>query len=177
MKKIAMATLLALGAVSAAQAQYYGELAYVDAKVKENDIKLSPSMVRAIVGYELSPNVAIEGMVGFGASSSKVTLEDDQGNLLAGKVEISQAAGVYIKPKFKVAEGLELFTRLGMTHGSLKGSAGGLTEKSSTTKFSYGVGASYQISPQMSINADYMHYTKKEGTAITGFAVGVGYKF
>ena len=69
MKKIALASVLALVAIGA-QAQTYGEIGYTSMTFKEtkdgNAIKVSPSAIRGILGYELNPNLALEGMAAFG---------------------------------------------------------------------------------------------------------------
>jgi hypothetical protein len=68
MKKVVAATLLAFGAMSGAQAQYYGELAYLSTTVKasEAEFKAKLNAVRATLGYEVNPNIAVEGMFATG---------------------------------------------------------------------------------------------------------------
>jgi outer membrane autotransporter protein len=176
MKKIVATTLIALGALSTAQAQYYGELAYMSTTVKEAEtgFKVKPNALRATLGYEVNPNVAVETMIAVGAGSKKITDEDGT----VGRFRVSNSVGVYVKPKFQISEDVEIFARLGVTRASIKATwDDGDSGKSSTTKFSYGVGTSYHITPKVSVNADYMHYTKNEGVTSRGFAIGVGYKF
>ena len=164
------------GALSSAQAQYYGELAYLSTTVKESEtgFKATPSALRATLGYEVNPNVAVETMIAVGAGSKRIIDEDG----IAGRLKVSNSIGVYVKPKLQISKDLEIFARLGFTRASLKATwDDGDSGKTSTTKFSYGVGTSYQVTPKVSINADYMHYTKNEGVTSRGFAIGVGYKF
>jgi len=176
MKKVVAATLLAFGAMSVAQAQYYGELAYLSTTVKasETGFKAKPNAVRATLGYEVNPNIAVEGMFATGFGSKKVTDEDG----IDGRLKVSNSFGVYVKPKFQPSEDWEIFARFGVTRATIKASwDDGDSGKSTATKFSYGIGASYRITPKVSIGADYMHYTKNEGVTSRGFAIGLGYKF
>lgn len=176
MKKIAIAALITLGALSSAQAQYFGELAFVGTTIKEDKAgpKFTPNALRATLGYELNPQIAIETMVAVGAGSKKIT--DDKG--INGRFKISNSLGVFVKPKVQISQDLEVFARLGVHRASLKATwDDGDSNDFSATAFSYGVGTSYQVTSTMSINADYMHYGKKEGVTYRGFAIGVGYKF
>ena len=43
--------------------------------------------------------------------------------------------------------------------------------------FSYGLGAKFNFSTNLSVGADYMRYFNKEDTKIDGWTVSVGYRF
>ena len=77
MIKLVIASVLTLAAFSAS-AQMYGEVGYTSVKLEENsygdNYKSSPSAVRGVLGFEINPNLAIEGMVGLGLGDDKVTL-------------------------------------------------------------------------------------------------------
>ena len=178
MKKIVTATLLALGAMSAAQAQYYGELAYLGTTLKESseNYKTKPNALRLIAGYNLMENLSIEGMVAFGTNSAKD--KNDEG-LNGNATKVNNMVGLYIKPHVNVSKDLTVFARAGIARTALKGTQteGSEPWKMKATKFSYGAGISYAVTPVVSINADYMHYFKKDGATLRGFTVGLGYKF
>jgi ABC-type transporter MlaC component len=77
MKNIIFVPVIAF-ACFAAQAQTYGELAYSATTVKENangsSLKATPSVLRGIVGYEINPYLAVEGMASFGLIDSAITV-------------------------------------------------------------------------------------------------------
>ena len=179
MKTLAIASAIALSAIGS-QAQTYGEIGYTATTAKSNvdgdGIKASPSAIRGILGYELNPNLAIEGMVAFGMSDATVKVN---GQSVPGvKMEIDNAVGVYIKPKTKLNDNVEIFARAGFARvkGTLSAVGFG-TETNSENSFSYGAGLSYAINPATALNVDYMQYLSKDGFKVNGFTFGVGFKF
>ena len=176
MKKIAVATVIALGALSSAQAQYYGELGYLTSTYKESaeNYKSKPNAIRLIGGYNIMENLAVEGMIAFGTNNAK----DKTDSGLTGDVtKIKNMVGLYIKPNVDVSSNVNLFARIGYARTSYTGTDGDDPWKANISKLSYGIGASYAITPKISLNGDYMHYFKKEGVTSRGFTVGMGYKF
>lgn len=179
MKKFAIASAVALAAIGA-QAQTYGEIGYTATTAKTNvdgdGIKASPSAIRGIFGYELNPNLAIEGMVAFGMSDATVKFN---GQSVPGvKMEIDNAIGLYIKPKTKLNDSVEVFARAGFARVKGTVSATGYgSETDSENSFSYGAGMSYAINPTTALNVDYMQYLNKDGFKVNGFTFGIGFKF
>ena len=177
MKKIALASVIALASIGA-QAQMYGEVGYTATTAKKNvngnGIKASPSALRGILGYELNPNLAVEGMVAFGMSDATVKVNGVSATGV--KLGIDNAVGLYLKPKTKLNDQVELFGRVGFVKGKIS-VAGFSSETDSESSFSYGAGFSYAINPTTSLNADYMQYLSKNGFKVNGFTFGVGFKF
>ncbi len=94
------------------------------------------------------------------------------------KLEIDNAIGLYLKPKTKLNDNVEIFGRVGIARVSGSVTATGFgTESGSDNSFSYGAGLSYAINPSTSLTADYMSYLNKDGAKINGFTFGVGFKF
>lgn len=179
MKKLLIASALAMAAVGA-HAQTYGEVGYTTTTAKQNfdgdGIKASPAAIRGIFGYELNPNLAVEGMVAFGMSDATIKLNGQ--SISGAKMEIDNAIGIYIKPKTKLNDSVEVFARAGMAR--VKGTvsvAGFGSETDSANSFSYGAGLSYAINPKTALNVDYMQYLSKDGFKVNGFTFGVGFKF
>lgn len=178
MKKFAITAAIALASV-AAQAQIYGEVGYTAITAKnatDGEVgKASPSALRGFLGYELNPNLAVEGMAAFGMSDATVKFNGVAGD---EKLEIDNAVGLYLKPKLKLNDDVEIFGRVGFA--SVKYTLSGPSFASETYRdsgFSYGAGLSYAINPSTSLNADYMQYFSKDGIKVNGFTVGVGFKF
>lgn len=175
MKKLAIATAVLVATVGA-QAQTYGEIGYASITAKGEDagssVKSSPVAVRGIWGHELNPNLAVEGMVAFGVSDAAVKVNG--GSVTGEKMKISNAVGIYIKPKTKLKDSLEIFARAGYARVNGTTSAVGLGSESS---FSYGAGMSYAISPKTALTVDYMQYLNKDGQKVNGVTFGIGIMF
>lgn len=178
MKKIILvsATLLAC---AAAQAQTYVELAYTATTVEIDrrgfNIETKPSALRGIVGYEFNPNLAVEGMVAFGVGTSSITANGQ--SVADANFKINSALGLYLKPKIKLNNEIEIFGRLGFASTKSTVSDTADTSTGSWSSFSYGAGVSYAITPKISLNADYMQYLNEDKETVNGFNFGVGYKF
>lgn len=169
----ATTSLLSIGA----QAQgLYGEIGYNQLTFKEENrgfgAKVEPSAIRGIVGYEINPNLAVEGHLGIG-------LNDDTTRIggVSVKGEVDNVVGAFIKPKVKLGETVELFGRAGVASTKVSASSGGLSASDRGTSFAYGAGASFALTPQLSLNADYMNYYDRKGIKVDGVTVGVGFKF
>ena len=178
MKKIisiAAACLVMAGAAHAQQAKapLYGEIGYTQLKYSAPGFPdAKPGMLRGIIGYDLHPNIALEGMLGFG-------VKDDSFNIMGVdlNVKAQHAYGVFVKPKINPTKELELFARVGYTRFKTKVSVLGVSGSSSEGDFSYGAGLNYNITPTTHIGVDYINYYKKDGAKIDGLTVGVGFRF
>ena len=176
MKKITLIAAAALLAAGAAQAQsqatnaVYGELGYTFAKIKDESVNVTakPGMIRGIVGWDLHPNVAIEGLFAAGVSDDTV-----QGV----KVKATRTYGFYVVPKYNVTPEVEIFGRLGYADSKIKASAGNISASSSDSSFSWGLGAKYNFNKQVYGALDYMSYYDKDSTKATGVTLSVGYRF
>lgn len=154
-------TLLAAGA----QAQsMYGEVGYTGLDYKEPGLKVSPSMARGIVGYEFTPNIAMEGMVGLGSGSDSAS---------GTTLKLKNTVGVFGKVQAPVTDALKVYGRLGVARTSLQ--ANGVSD--SDTGLAYGVGMTYDLSKTTYLNADYTKYHDRDDQKLEGVTVGVGFRF
>ncbi len=179
MKKLAIAAAVLVATIGA-QAQTYVEIGYVGTTAKGKDdgdsFKSSPAAFRGILGHELNPNLAIEGMLAVGVGDANVKLNGER--LPNVKYEIDNAVGLYLKPKTKLNDNVEIFARAGFARARATATAVGVTSVgNSESSFSYGAGMSYAISPKTALNVDYMQYLNKDGFKVNGFTFGVGFKF
>jgi opacity protein-like surface antigen len=179
MKLIAIAAasaFLMLGTAHAQQASspLYGELGYTFLKVKGDDgSKASPHALRGIIGYELHPVVAIEGMAAIG--TRKDSFNDGVEDV---SVKVKHAFGVFAKPKFSPTNELELFGRLGWVKTKFEASCpSGTCEGGSDSDFAYGLGLNYRFTPKLHVGIDYMRYLSKDGVKIDGVTLSVGSRF
>ena len=159
---------LVLGASSVQAQSLYGEVAY-----QTLDVGLSsdPAIIRGTIGSEINPNVAVEAMLGFGATDGKETISG-----IPVKLKIDNMWGVFVKPKMKLGDAFEVYGRLGYAgfKATASASAFGYTasESADGSDFAYGVGLTYMVTPKLSISADFMKYDD-----LDGIALGVGFKF
>ncbi|MDH4479259.1 MAG: outer membrane beta-barrel protein [Rhodoferax sp.] len=178
MKKLFLASVLVLTAVSAS-AQMYGQVGVTFVKYEPTvlGVKLSSSSnaIRGVLGYEVNENLALEGLAAVGMGDSDFEVAGVK--IPGAKFKVDSVVGLYAKPKFKFSPELEGFVRAGFARSQGTVSAGGLSESSSESGFSYGVGASYALSQKTSLNFDYMSYLNKNESQATGFTFGIGYKF
>lgn len=145
MKAIAIAAAAAsmlLGVAAHAQqspatSPLYGELGYSWTQIHGNGFNATPGAVRGIVGYNLHPNLAVEGMVEGGTGH-------DADNGVSAKLRSSY--GVFAKPKYVIGN-TELFARVGWARTSLNLSTGNM----SSNNFAYGVGVKYNVTPRVNM--------------------------
>lgn len=172
-KSVAITAGLLAG--SAAQAQtVYGEVGYMSTDFSDsvNRIGLSakPNAVRGLVGYEISPMLAFEGMLALGAGSDTLRV----GGVRSGLgLKIDNMVGAFVKPKLPVGDVFEMFGRAGYV--STKLSLDGESDREGS--LAYGLGGSFRMTPSLSFSVDYMIYHKKDDAKIDGYSVGLSYRF
>jgi opacity protein-like surface antigen len=125
------------------------------------------------VGQNLSDNLAVEAVYSSGMSDS--TYSSTSTGALTYRNRGSY--GLYVKPKAKINNDLEVFGRAGFfrSNGTLKSSSA--SADNSDDAFSYGLGVSYNISKTVYTNLDYTNFYNKDSTNINGFGLSVGFKF
>jgi len=178
---IATLSLLALASTHA-NSQTYMEVGYTSANYDETfvysgrsyDAGASPTAIRGIYGYELNPNFSLEGLLAQGLSSSNISIS---GISTPVELKINSMYGLYAKPKFQVAPNWEAFARIGYAHIKGTVSSQSASNSDSGNSFSYGIGMSYAINKQLSVNLDAMSYYDKNSMTVTGTTIGIGYKF
>jgi outer membrane autotransporter protein len=141
----------------------YGELGYSWTQIHGNGFKATPGAVRGIIGYDLNPNVAVEGMLEGGT-------RDATDNGVTAKLQSSY--GLFVKPKYDFGN-TEVFARAGWARTNLDLSTGNV----SSNDFAYGVGAKYNVTPRMNVGLDYTRLADKNGVKVDGVTLGLGYHF
>ena len=150
---------------TAAQAQnMYGEVGYTGLDYKASGLKASPGMVRGLIGYEITPQLAVEGMVGLNAKSDTVS---------GSTLKLDNTIGVFGKAQLPVSDAFKLYGRVGVARTSLK--LGGVSDTS--TGLAYGAGATYDLSKTTYLNLDYTRYQDKDSKTLGGITAGVGFRF
>ena len=165
-------------AAGVAQAQVKSPL-YVEGNItsinvtRDDGVKFKPLIATAIVGYDLHPNLAVEGMLGVNASKSTVTVAGNSETL-----KFDTSYGAFLKPRYAIDNQFEVFARLGyLSSGSKTTFSDGSSVSGRDSDFAYGLGGNYNIDKNLYATLGYMVYYKKDGIKVDGFNVGVGYRF
>jgi opacity protein-like surface antigen len=175
---LAVAALLVLGTASAQnQTPWYGELGYSWMKIDAGGTSGRPAALRGVIGYNMHPLFALEGMLAGGLTDDdkSVTVGGTQQN---ANFELKQMYGLFIKPKY-VTGGLELFGRLGYAHTKVRVFSSTLNANTtqSDDDVSYGLGVNYNFNPRMYVGLDWMRYSDQSGHKVDGMTLGFGYRF
>lgn len=171
MKLISKTAAIAAMALAAAgaQAQLYGELGYSALDVKGSGISVNLGALTGTVGYDLHPNLAVEGMLAFGVNDDKVN---------GAKVELEHSYGLFAKPRIMLSPNFELFGRLGYVESKLKASAPGYRSLADTDgDWAYGLGGNYYFDRNSYLSANYLRFYDKDNVKGDGFTIGVGMRF
>ena len=164
----------------------YGMLNQLNENVKVGAVSFANSeyllhTVMAQVGYKYNEYIGIEGRYWYGVSD----LTQTQSGVDVDKTGTYMAMGIYLKPSYPIMDGLDIYGLLGYSAVTLDMDDG---SKWDTDGISFGVGASYDITEDISLFADYLvvAYTDAfdtetvPGTAdinVNTINVGVSYKF
>lgn len=172
-----LASLVLLAVAGAASAQgagkdFYAEGGLGPTKVSGSGLSATPTMARLTLGKNINPNLAVEGTYAFTASKDSVVYNN-------ANTDVSVSGyGVYLKPKFAVANGTDVFARIGYTSAKLTASSGRVSVDSDRqNSLSYGVGMQTVVNKDWHVQADYMIFSKKDGVTAKGLGVSAGYRF
>ena len=151
----------------------YAELGYAYVPFRDTGYDLGSFGVGlARFGVGVHKNIAIEGMAGTGISDASFYY----GRTLIN-TKVNSLYGVYLKPKFQVADSAELFARVGYAHVNVTASYGYGTYTAWGGSLSYGLGAQVSFTKTVYGALDWMSYYDKSGTTGKGPSVSVGVKF
>jgi opacity protein-like surface antigen len=168
---------------SAAQAQdmkgFYVGAGYSALTIEANKDFTMPALM-AHAGYQLTPNVAVEARLGTGAGDDSAKYNDggvaivekwEVKNYFAALAKVSLPLGEYVS-----AYGFGGFNRLSVENsavGSYMGYSASASVEASDTSLTYGVGASVNVTKQLSLNAEYQVMFDD----VDSMGVSVSYKF
>jgi opacity protein-like surface antigen len=174
---VAIASSSAMAQSNSKNESMYVELGYLNATYSDTYSNTTYAWTgigayRLVLGVDLADSLAVEGMYASGISDGSLTISKT--NTTIG---LNPSFGLYIKPKLNLNDSAALFARAGFfnTKGTLTYS--GYSVQDNNTSFSYGLGASFNINKNISLNGDYMVYYNSTSTPFNGMTVGIGYRF
>lgn len=189
---LAVTTLLALSPVRAQEApsRLYAELGYTEFHFETRDpnlrAKFSPALGSGTLGYQLMPNMAVEGMLGYSKALARVTVTANGATVPNNaRARIRDTVGVFLKPSFAVHDHVDLFARVGWVQHTLIVMVPGASAKQSDESLAYGVGANVNLTKATYLQASWMSYYRKnrtgpsgtERTKLDGVSVAYGLRF
>lgn len=139
---------------------------YVGGKVDRVNLSASglPSIqylgARAVAGYQVHPQIAVEGHLGTGISDT--TIEGQT-------TRLGQYAGVDVVTSYPINANLAVTGRLGV--GSIQ--IDGITERD----VRFGVGSDYRVHRNTTVGVNYEQWFSKEGVRVTSLNAGVKVSF
>lgn len=159
---LAAASVAALAALpAAAQAQdttkagAYVNLGYGRVNA-EGDINLNTLAGRA--GYRFNDYMGVEGELGFGVGSDKVT---ESG--ITAKAKIKHHAAVYGVGFLPVGPNTDILARVGYGTTKVKASALGVSESDSNESWNYGIGAQHHFDGVNGVRVDWTRSDFNDG--------------
>jgi opacity protein-like surface antigen len=182
-KRLATAAGAALLLLGSAQAQMpqltksalYGELGYTFLKIDAFGTSLRPDAIRGILGYDVHPYFAIEGMAASGVN------DDDKGIAIGGvpasvQAKVDYMYGIWAKPKYTYNQA-EFFGRFGWANTKAEISRTGFpgTASESQDDFAWGLGVNYRFTPNAYAGIDWMRYSNQGDARVDGITLSVGW--
>jgi len=152
---------------------FYGEIGYAYVPFNSAGYNLGSFGIGLIRGgINIHKNFSAEALIGVGITDASFYV----GSTLI-TTKINNMYGFYAKPKFQVADNVELFGRVGYTNVDVTASSryGGVTGNSGS--LSYGLGAQVDFNKSVYGQLDWMSYYGKNGDTGRGPSISVGVKF
>jgi len=122
-------------------------------------------------GYKFNSYVAVEGRYWFGLSSS-----NDLGwrNDIPSDITIDEW-GIYVKPMYPVTDAFDIYALLGYASADLTYdlASGGSLTSDSVDGFSWGLGAEYAFTDNLSMFIDYTSIVNEEEAIVAGDALDI----
>jgi OmpA-OmpF porin, OOP family len=169
-KIIAATLLISAGLMSApamAAGPFYGGVSIGQSKFNDACNGVSGAGVRCsdsdtgykiLGGYQINPNVAVEATF---ADLGQAKASDNFGNFISQK---GSGFGVGVVGTLPLANNFSLLGRLGFTRGEIKTSSNvGSVPNVSSTELSFGVGASYAVTPTVEIRGEWEQFKIEDG--------------
>lgn len=159
-----VAASIASASISASAAELYagGNFAVLDS----NEVTLNAIYGR--FGALFNENLSAEARIGLGVG------DDNVGGV---KVELDNFYGAYVRGGIPVGEVFYPYAIVGYTKGKISASGPFGSGSFSDSDFSFGVGADFNVSDLLKINAEYLSYVDSDDVELTGFSVGVSFSF
>ncbi len=175
---IALTALGAHAQTAQSATPFYGSIGYeaidITARGSNGTARTQPGMLLGTIGYQLHPNLAVEGVLGGTVRKDDVKLNGFNTGI-DGSVD--SAYGVFVKPSLNLTDRLSVFGRVGYVHTKTSLSAGNVSVSDSSEDVAYGLGASYDLTATSYVQAGWTQYRDRKGVEADGWGVSYGLRF
>jgi outer membrane immunogenic protein len=163
----AILTLVSTTGHAETSGKLYGGLGYNT--LGDDDFNLGTIIGR--IGYDITPNFAVEAEAGFGITEEKLNV----GFGATAKAKVDSSFGAFVVGKYPASDKFEVFGRLGYTTTKIGVDTNFGNGSGDIDSFAVGVGGQYMIDDKNGIRADYLRLTEDEGA--NSFSVSYVRKF
>ncbi len=150
----------------------------------QTDLEYDAVMLQA--GYEYNPYIAFEMRYWVALSDASYSLDSNFAipDPLPGSYSDFDAFGFYIKPMYPVSEQFSVYALAGIAGVYVDGEPG--WDLLNESDFSWGLGASFDLTPQFTLFVDYVqlfddtldyYYGSTQDTAVDTINFGVSFRF
>jgi len=144
----------------------YSQLRYSDNGTTEN---FKPKAIILKGGYSFHKNFAIEASVGMGITND----QKDVTGYENAKVNLDYLASAHLKTILPMSKKLDVNLLLGVSYIGLSTKSDNFSNDGADDSISYGMGFDYEITENISVEANAMHYFDN----IRAVELGLIYKF
>lgn len=155
----AAAFSLAVPALAHADAAWYADVGYTNVSVDEVDANLG--VIQGRVGAMFTPNVGVEGELGFGVGEDTV---DTFGPPV--DIKMKSLAAAYVVLNLPVNERLDFYLRAGYATFEVEASAGGGSASDTGSDSAVGFGVKGFFTDKDGVRADWTNYGGSDSYSI-----------
>ena len=173
MKKIAIAIVIASGALSAnAQDKSYFEIGIANAKFNEPDIWFTSPVAFIKWGVNINDTLATELQIGKSIQDTNFRAYN-----VPFTARLDSMIGGYFVGSAPLDEKVSLYGRLGFTKGEISASNAYASSNASDTGLSYGGGVRFNFGKSSYMTIDYTSFYNSSGTSVTAPSLSFGSTF
>ena len=179
---VALASALMFGTqagMAASSDEYYFGIQYAAGEYDEDGISksFSPDAFVMRLGGYFNPNFSVEGRLGTGSGDDTQFLPEFG---VSFTLDLDTIMGVYAVGHLDLSESSSIYALLGVTQIEGKAHSSGIprvSDSSTNSSSSYGVGADFDISDNVILNLEYMQYLNRSNFDLSAIALGVTFSF
>jgi outer membrane immunogenic protein len=160
---IAGTTLVSAAAQAQDASKFYGNVGYSVIDTRFSDL----DALGGRLGYDFTPNFALEAEGGIGLGSKK---------FLGVDVKIDKVLGAYLVGKLPLSDNFELLGRVGYSHVYVSASGFGSSANADNGSGAFGIGAQYLFNGKNGVRGDYTRY-EENGSGSNGYTISYVRKF
>ena len=175
---IATATLVTTNVVLAADKNMYVGASYdmMTIDVDGLGVDFDTSVLSLKAGTSFTENLGVEVVYGTGLSDESISADGDSVSL-----GVKSYYGLYLTGLLPITDQFNITSKLGYTNTTIEAklvdSSGTLKEDDDDGSVSWGIGASFDVTQEFAVTADYTMLNDQDDGDVSGFTIGAKYNF